>query len=236
MDLFVDDRCRKSEPGRHSPDAGAIYDELSSQRGCFSRFDSFTAHVFICSLTIGVVEGAAQGVGVGASIGLDRGQLAQLFRGWAPAAARYIELSDQPEHIRFDEEESQLRELFQRYRADDSEETDWLASILTRRSMSPRHLWQDLGLSSRDELGRLMRERFPALAARNTDNMKWKKFFYRCLCELEGFALCAAPTCRECNDFSNCFGDESGESQLARMSFDTSAPRQSLAGVENLSR
>jgi nitrogen fixation protein NifQ len=232
MDQLVDDGCRKSEPGRRSPDAGAIHDELSARLGCFSRFDSFTAHVFICSLTIGVVESAAEGVSVGASIGLDRGQLARLIRGWAPAAACYIELKDQPEHIRFDEEESQLRELFQRYRADDSAETSWLASILTRRSMSPRHLWQDLGLSSRDELSRLMRERFSRLAARNTDNMKWKKYFYRCLCELEGFTLCAAPTCRECNDFPNCFGDETGQSLFARMSFDASAPRPPMPAVE----
>ena len=86
-------------------------------------------------------------------------------------------------------------------------ETGWLVSMLARRCMSPNHLWQDLGLSSRGDLNRLMRERFPALAARNTQNMKWKKFFYRCLCEMEGFSLCAAPSCAECSDYTACFGD-----------------------------
>jgi len=46
--------------------------------------------------------------------------------------------------------------------------------------------------------------------------MKWKKFFYRMICRDEGFRLCSAPSCAECDDFSVCFGDESGESFLAR--------------------
>ena len=83
--------------------------------------------------------------------------------------------------------------------------------------MSGDHLWQDLGLLDRGELNRLMRERFPTLAARNVANMKWKKFFYRMLCELEGFTLCTAPSCRECCDFDDCFGAETGESALARI-------------------
>jgi nitrogen fixation protein NifQ len=139
-----------------------------------------------------------------------------LISAWAPGAARYIDLASQPERIFFDEEEQQLCSLFDRHRCDDSFETAWIGAILTRRSMSPRHLWQDLGLASRDELGRLMRERFPGLAERNAQNMKWKKFFYRSLCELEGFTLCTAPTCRQCSDFESCFGDEKGESLLAK--------------------
>jgi nitrogen fixation protein NifQ len=46
--------------------------------------------------------------------------------------------------------------------------------------------------------------------------MKWKKFFFRMICKDEGFRLCSAPSCAECDDFSLCFGDESGESLLAR--------------------
>ena len=52
-------------------------------------------------------------------------------------------------------------------------------------------------LSTRGDLNRLMRERFPALAARNTQNMKWKHF-YRCLCEMEGFSS-SRPSCAECS-------------------------------------
>jgi nitrogen fixation protein NifQ len=44
--------------------------------------------------------------------------------------------------------------------------------------------------------------------------MKWKKFFYRCLCEMEGFSLCAAPSCAECSDYAACFGEETGVGRL----------------------
>jgi nitrogen fixation protein NifQ len=46
--------------------------------------------------------------------------------------------------------------------------------------------------------------------------MRWKRFFYRLLCESDGFLMCATPTCTECRDFDLCFGDESGESRLAQ--------------------
>ena len=136
---------------------------------------------------------------------------------WAPEVTAYLDIEAEAEEVPFDDEEDQVRQLLERFRVDSSEETSWIAAILTRRSMSPRHLWQDLGLATRDELGRLMAERFPALAERNSQHMKWKKFFYRSLCELEGFVLCSSPTCRECSDFHDCFGDESGESALARL-------------------
>jgi nitrogen fixation protein NifQ len=150
-------------------------------------------------------------------MGLARADLRRLVAAWAPEAERYIDFESEPESIVLDEEEDQIRELLLRYRSDPSEETSWIASIVTKRSMAPRHLWQDLGLGAREDLGRLMAERFPSLAARNVDHMKWKKFFYRSLCELEGFVLCSSPTCRECSDFHDCFGDESGESALARL-------------------
>ena len=106
--------------------------------------------------------------------------------------------------------------MLESHRADEGLDSYWLARMITRRAMQPNHLWQDLGLPDRTALNRLLREKFPKLAARNIQNMKWKKFFYRCLCELEGFSLCAAPSCRECDDFDACFGPEDGESMLAR--------------------
>lgn len=176
------------------------------------------AHVFCCVLALGLSEVAGRSGALGHSLALGRAQLTRLFDRWAPEAHALIDLAEEPEAIGLDDEEEQIRQLLERFRGDASEETGWLASIMTKRAMSPRHLWQDLGLSQRDELGRLMRERFPRLAERNVNHMKWKKFFYRSLCEMEGFVLCAAPTCRECSDFHDCFGDESGESALARLS------------------
>ncbi len=73
--------------------------------------------------------------------------------------------------------------------------------------MGEDHLRQDLGLFNRGELNRLLARHFPALHAGNVNNMRWKKFFYRRLGELEGFSLCAAPHRSVCADFASCFGD-----------------------------
>ena len=53
--------------------------------------------------------------------------------------------------------------------------------------------------------------------------MRWKKYFYRRICDLEGFSLCAAPHCSVCTDFASCFGDEDGMSRLAQMSRELTA-------------
>lgn len=91
-----------------------------------------------------------------------------------------------------------------------------LAAVVARRAMKPDHLWQDLGLFDRSDLNRLLARHFPTLHAGNTANMKWKKYFYRKLCEAEGFVLCTAPSCAQCNDFAVCFGAEDGESRMAK--------------------
>ena len=75
-------------------------------------------------------------------------------------------------------------------------------------SLGDQHLWQDLGLPSRDALTQLIGRWFPALAARNVDHMKWKKFFYRQLCERAEIMICKSPSCVECPDVGLCFGPE----------------------------
>jgi nitrogen fixation protein NifQ len=218
MAFLAEDRPSGGGLRPNASDAVDIYLEIRARPSELGRADVFTAHVFACALAIALQEAAAGGgKNVSSVLGLSRGELSQLIENWAPGAAPFLHIEAQPDTIAFDEEEDQLRELLERFRGDASRETSWMIAILTKRSMSPRHLWQDLGLARREELGRLIGERFPELAARNSNNMKWKKFFYRSLCELEGFVLCAAPTCRECSDFHNCFGDESGESALARL-------------------
>jgi nitrogen fixation protein NifQ len=87
--------------------------------------------------------------------------------------------------------------------------------MVARRSMEANHLWEDLGLRERAELSRLLQRHFAPLAERNTRNMRWKRFFYRSMCEDDGFVMCTTPVCTECADFHSCFGDESGESRMA---------------------
>ena len=84
----------------------------------------------------------------------------------------------------------------------------WMAQIVAAACMGGDHLWQDLGLWSRADLSRLMVENFPALAAKNDRDMKWKKFIYRQICEREGIHVCPAPSCQVCADYAKCFGPE----------------------------
>lgn len=98
--------------------------------------------------------------------------------------------------------------LLLEHRAFKSQSEEWLAEIVAAACMGNDHLWQDLGLWSRDYLGRLMTQNFPALAAKNEHDMKWKKFLYKQLCEKEGINACRAPTCEYCADYLQCFGPE----------------------------
>lgn len=81
----------------------------------------------------------------------------------------------------------------------------WMADIVAAGCMGGDHLWQDLGLWSRQDLSRLMQGNFPGLAARNDRDMKWKKFLYRQICDKEGIRACPAPTCQVCIDYAKCF-------------------------------
>lgn len=114
-----------------------------------------------------------------------------------------------------DDETAMVRDLLLAQRSTAGDVGRWLAAMVARRAMEPNHLWEDLGLRERSELSRLLTRHFAPLAARNTGNMRWKRFFYRMLCEDDGFVMCTTPVCTDCNDFDLCFGAESGESRMA---------------------
>ena len=85
-----------------------------------------------------------------------------------------------------------------------------LCHAVAMAAMGENHLWQDMGLPDRRALSQLLRDNFPVLAAKNIGDMKWKKFFYRQLCERAGVPICKAPHCAECCDRVLCFGPEEG--------------------------
>ena len=94
------------------------------------------------------------------------------------------------------------------HRSDDSEETEWLAFAVATACFGDNHLWQDVGLPSRAVLSELLRGYFGSLYEKNAGNMKWKKFFYKQLCERMHINVCKAPTCGVCSDYLQCFGSE----------------------------
>jgi nitrogen fixation protein NifQ len=132
---------------------------------------------------------------------------------WAPSLGAGVRGSTR--HVPCDDEMA-LRALLEAACVAPAPFATLLPAIVARRSMREDHLWQDLGLPHRAALSQLMAVAFPSLYAANDRDMKWKRFFYRSLCEAEGFSLCAVPHCRDCSDFERCFGSEDGQSAFAR--------------------
>lgn len=114
----------------------------------------------------------------------------------------------QSDFSRLLEREDLIRYLLARAARPDHAETAWMAEILVAGCLGEDHLWQDLGLWSRQDLSNLIAYNFPVVAAANRRDMKWKKFLYKQLCEAEGIYACRAPSCDVCIDYPRCFGSE----------------------------
>lgn len=172
----------------------------------------FDAHVFASILAVAAAEGGM----VNERAGLRADDLALLIARWFPAA-RHLLLLWRPRNSHAEDAEiAMVRDLLAANCSTPGEDGRWLAAMVARRALESNHLWEDLGLRDRSELSRLLTRHFAPLAARNTRNMRWKRFFYRQLCEDDGFLMCATPVCTDCHDFDLCFGEESGESRLAQ--------------------
>ncbi len=172
---------------------------------------SFDRHVLASILAVAAMENGA----VAERAGLAAADLASLMMQWFPATCGMgVACSAQDADVE-DDEIAMVRDLLLTQRSSDGDTGRWLAAMIARRAMEPNHLWEDLGLRDRSELTRLLARHFGPLAVRNTRNMRWKRFFYRMLCEDDGLVMCSTPVCTNCNDFNLCFGDESGESRMA---------------------
>lgn len=172
---------------------------------------SFDRHVLASILAVAAMESGT----VAERAGLAAADLASLMAQWFPAACGMGISWHAGNATAEDDEVAMVRDLLLAQRSSEGDAGRFLAAMIARRAMEPNHLWEDLGLRDRSELTRLLSRHFGPLAARNTKNMRWKRFFYRALCESDGFVMCTTPVCTECRDFELCFGDESGESRMA---------------------
>ncbi|QBR71958.1 hydrogenase [Beijerinckiaceae bacterium] len=187
--------------------------------GCsaHSAHDSFDLHIVASVFALAMSEAEQSHGDLIAGVGLEKKALLDLVRAMFPGTLAAFQGMLPDTAIVVDEEEQSLRDILGIYATGARRLERPLAAVIARRCKSPHHLWQDLGLRNRDELSRLMKRHFARLAERNQHNMKWKKFLYRMVCGSEGFTLCAAPVCSECDDFADCFGAEDGEARLARL-------------------
>lgn len=158
------------------------------------------------------VAGRQSGRPLTAALGLTHAELSALSARYVPE--RMSELNDTAQEGGGPGEdaleEADLRAFLLEFAASGGREEAWLAAIVARRSLQANHLWQDLGLADRGDLNRLFRRYFPGLVALNGGDMKWKKFFYRQLCQREGIPICKSPNCESCPDVADCFGEEAG--------------------------
>jgi len=163
----------------------------------------------------GVISGAWSKRGIGALpiSGLDSASTNQLLDRCFPGAVaalriRWDTLTGARHDFNREDETEDLVELLLEHSSDASEEARWAAHAVATACMGENHLWQDMGLPSRKALTVLLARWFPALVAKNGNDMKWKKFFYKQLCERAEIFICKAPSCGICVDYHKCFGPE----------------------------
>ena len=119
-----------------------------------------------------------------------------------------------------------LVQLLLEHRSDDAESTEWLAYAVASGCMGGDHLYQDMGLPNRQALSDLMTRHFGTLTAKNSANMKWKKFLYKQLCDRAEVRACSAPSCQVCVDYLKCFGPEDDTGLGALSAASGRAPRE----------
>ena len=77
----------------------------------------------------------------------------------------------------------------------------WLAQIFIRRCQVGDHMWRSIGLFSRNELTEAMNKYFKPLASKNIYDLKWKRFLYKQMRELNQLSLDKYPYCENCNRY-----------------------------------
>jgi nitrogen fixation protein NifQ len=187
------------------------------EAGASSSRDSFDRHVVASILAVAIAQAGEEEAGLARTSGLDAAALAAIGQEMFPQVGVELTKMAGADRPAPGPEEKSVVDILLMYAEGPIQFVRPLATLIARRCQEPRHLWQDLGLRDRGELSQLMERHFPRLKARNSGDMKWKKFLYRLVCGSEGFTLCPAPVCSDCNDFASCFGSEEGVAQLTHI-------------------
>lgn len=167
-------------------------------------------HLFACLLAAAAGESAELAARLGLTDDALRDIVALYFPAVAPADLRTLAAPAPAPPL---QTSPALYDLLSTYLPHDGEDRPpapalWLARIVAARAACPGHLWAALGLRHRGELTAALRRHLPALAAANHQGMRWKRFFFKQLCDCSGGTLCRAPNCGSCSDFEQCFGAE----------------------------
>lgn len=162
--------------------------------------------LFACLLTVAGREPYS----TAGALGLTTAELSDLqrtiFPHWDPAAAEGLTVDTEP----LPESNSEVRLWLLSHVPTDTTPpiSRWLAQILAARAAYPGHLWIAMGLFKRPQLSSAIRRHLPSVFAANDKNMRWKRFFFKQVCDLHGGTLCRTPNCGDCSDYTLCFTED----------------------------
>ena len=163
-------------------------------------------HLFACLLSVATRERHP----TAAALGLNERELGRmlvtLFPAFDPTALkRFTPATEQPPP----EINRDVVQLLSDYHPHPcSDLANWLTAALAARAAHTGHLWVAMGLFKRPELSAAIQRHLPALAEANNKNMRWKRFFFKTVCDLNGGTLCKNPNCGECSDYALCFAPD----------------------------
>ncbi|WP_374556718.1 nitrogen fixation protein NifQ [Aquitalea pelogenes] len=149
------------------------------------------------------------------TLGLSQADLLEVLSACAPALgsmealpdAQYQQLLAQRPPLHND---LLLMLLANRSAAENPQHGRWLAHAVAVASLGNRHLWQDMGLSSRHELNQLLQCYLYPLYVRNRGDAKWKHFLYAELAEQLGRPGLKPPECHSNQERTVCHPSGTG--------------------------
>jgi nitrogen fixation protein NifQ len=164
--------------------------------------------LFASLLTVAVQDNCS----VEAALGLSAEQLDHLLSHYFPAFPRQQFVTDESPSVAAPEISPDIEDIIFSYLPADVEMNSpalLLPRILVARSAHSGHLWVAMGLLKRPQLTAAVKRHIPALAAANNRGMRWKRFFFKQVCDRNGGNLCKTPNCGDCSDYAACFAPES---------------------------
>lgn len=200
------------EEGGHGPRLSKehpVYAKLINSP-CPVAISDEDRHLFACLLSVALEDSSAPEK----ALGLDGIELTSLLTHYFPDIDRSILNqnssleAEQPAERNDDVFSILLSHLPEEPDRDKLQTSVWLAYILAARAALPGHLWVAMGLTERPQLTAAIRRHLPSLANANHHNMRWKRYLYKQVCELNGGVMCKSPNCGVCSDYALCFVEE----------------------------
>lgn len=166
-------------------------------------------HLFACLITVA----AQESTDIAAALGLDDCDIDTILERLFPEVERHLvaEHSKQGKKTVSDSSSDVLAVLlsYLDVSAQSRHLTSfWLVRILAARTALPGHLWVAMGLTERPQLTAAIQRHLPSLAEANNQNMRWKRYLYKQVCDLNGGVMCKSPNCGVCSDYHLCFAVE----------------------------